>query len=97
MILWNWLIPSIFEIRAFTFWEAVGILALSKILFGGMHGGRKKHACCCGKHGRNGWKEKFKNKWANMSDKDKARWESKFGGSEFGGKMCEEKIEFEEE
>lgn len=34
--LWNWLVPSIFGWRPITFWEALGMLALSRILFGGL-------------------------------------------------------------
>jgi hypothetical protein len=33
--LWNWLLPSLFGWRQITFWQAVGILVLCRILFGG--------------------------------------------------------------
>jgi hypothetical protein len=33
--LWNWLMPMLFGLPEVTFWQAVGILALSRILFGG--------------------------------------------------------------
>ncbi|HEV1995281.1 MAG TPA: hypothetical protein VGR03_13205 [Candidatus Acidoferrum sp.] len=33
--LWNWLLPSLFGGRQITFWQALGILALCRILFGG--------------------------------------------------------------
>ena len=33
--LWNWLMPGIFGLPAITFWQAVGLLALSWLLFGG--------------------------------------------------------------
>ena len=41
MRLWNWLMPSLFGWQALTFWQALGLLALCRILFGGfgMHGG----------------------------------------------------------
>jgi hypothetical protein len=39
-LLWNWLLPSLFGWRQITFWEAVGILALCRILFGGFGGHR---------------------------------------------------------
>ena len=40
--LWNWLMPMLFGLREVTFWQAVGILALSRILFGGIGlGGRR--------------------------------------------------------
>jgi hypothetical protein len=40
MQLWNWLLPSLFRVPAITFWQALGLLVLCRILFGGfgMHG-----------------------------------------------------------
>jgi hypothetical protein len=35
MHLWNWLLPSLFGWRQINFWQAVGVLALCRILFGG--------------------------------------------------------------
>jgi hypothetical protein len=35
MLLWNWLAPALFGLRQITFWQALGLLALSRILFGG--------------------------------------------------------------
>jgi hypothetical protein len=34
--LWNWLMPDIFGLKQITFWQAVGLLFLSKLLFGGL-------------------------------------------------------------
>ena len=36
-LLWNWLMPSLFGVREVTFWQALGLLTLCRILFGG-HG-----------------------------------------------------------
>lgn len=33
--LWNWLLPALFGWPQITFWQAIGLLALSRILFGG--------------------------------------------------------------
>jgi hypothetical protein len=33
--LWNWLLPPLFGWRQISFWQALGILALCRILFGG--------------------------------------------------------------
>jgi lipopolysaccharide export LptBFGC system permease protein LptF len=44
MNLWNWLIPALFAGKTITFWQALGALVLSRILFGGFsrgHGGRR--------------------------------------------------------
>jgi len=35
--LWNWLLPPLFGWPQITFWQALGLLALCRILFGG-HG-----------------------------------------------------------
>lgn len=48
MFLWNWLMPAIFGLGLITFWQALGLLALSKIIFGG---GRKPN-----------WRHKYKSK-----------------------------------
>jgi len=41
--LWNWLLPPLFGWRQLTFWEALGMLALCRILFGGFgsHGSHR--------------------------------------------------------
>lgn len=36
--LWNWLMPELFGLRPLRFWQAVGLMALSWILFGGLRG-----------------------------------------------------------
>jgi hypothetical protein len=38
MWLWNWLMPAIFGLHAIRFWQALGLLVLSKILFSGFRG-----------------------------------------------------------
>jgi hypothetical protein len=52
MWLWNWLMPEIFGLTTLTYWQAVGLFILSKILIGHGGGGKghksKKH----GKHKR---------------------------------------------
>ena len=35
-LLWNWLLPPLFGWREITFWQALGLLALCRILFGGL-------------------------------------------------------------
>jgi len=39
MHLWNWLLPMLFGLRVITFWQALGLLTLCRILFGGWGGG----------------------------------------------------------
>ena len=39
MHLWNWLMPAIFGLKLITFWQALGLLILARILVGGLGGG----------------------------------------------------------
>jgi hypothetical protein len=41
-LLWNWLLPPLFGWRQITFWQAIGMLALCRILFGGFGHGRSR-------------------------------------------------------
>jgi hypothetical protein len=43
--LWNWLLPSLFGWRQINFWQALGILVLCRILFGGLgrHGSHRSN------------------------------------------------------
>lgn len=43
MHLWNWLLPPLFGWRMLGFWQALGLLALCRILFGGLHHGGSGH------------------------------------------------------
>ena len=36
--LWNWLMPGLFGLPVIGFWQAVGLMALSWLLFGGWRG-----------------------------------------------------------
>ena len=38
MHLWNWLLPPLFGWRILTFWQALGLLVLCRVLFGGLGG-----------------------------------------------------------
>jgi hypothetical protein len=48
MHLWNWLMPALFGLKLITFWQAIGLLILARILVGGLGGGqtnnRRKHS-----------------------------------------------------
>ena len=39
MWLWNWLMPTIFGLPEVTYWQGIGLLILSSILFGRLGGG----------------------------------------------------------
>ena len=92
--LWNWLVPAIFNGPVITFWQAVGILILSKILFSGF--GRPRSHYSGYPHSE--WRKRFEEKMKNMSDEDKERFRSKFRHRPYWfGPMEEEKKEDKEE
>ncbi len=76
MLLWNAIIPNILNTRPIKFWEAVGLLALCRLLTGGFNRGRFRKKYRRKKHR---WKEK----WMNMSEEEKAefkaRWKERCG------------------
>ena len=43
MWLWNWLMPVIFHLGVITYWQAVGLAILGRLLFGSMHHGNPHH------------------------------------------------------
>ena len=65
MRLWNWLLPSLFSLRQITFWEAVGIMALSRILFGRL-GGRGFH--------RSRFRGRMAERWGQMSPEEREKF-----------------------
>jgi hypothetical protein len=71
MLLWNNILPAVFHVGAITFWQAMGILVLSKLLFGGFRGRRGIGAW-------NGRKRMF-GKWQNMSAEEKELFSNRMG------------------
>ena len=75
MLLWNWLVPALFGGPLLTFWQALGLLILSKILFSGI--GRRGHP---GRHGPHEpfWKKRLKDKWERMSPEQREKFKARF-------------------
>ncbi len=68
--LWNWLVPAILGLHSITFWQAIGLFVLSKILFGGFH-----------RHGPRGrWGRHMNERWAQMSPEDREKFRSGMRG-----------------
>lgn len=70
MSLWNWLVPVLFSGPVITFWQGLGLLLLSKILFWSW-GGKSQH--------RGGpWKGYYmKKKWEAMTPDDRERFKQR--------------------
>ena len=65
MHLWNWLLPMLFGWRQITFWQALGILVLCRILFGGFGG----HG-----HDRGRSRRRWREDWERMSPEERERF-----------------------
>ena len=63
--LWNWLLPSLFGWRQITFWQALGLLALCRILFGGF-GLRGS--------GRSNFRRRWAERWEHMTPEERERF-----------------------
>ena len=68
MYLWNWLMPYLFHLPTIDFGMAVGLVILSKILFGGMRM----------KSGPWGPRRYWKAKWESMSEEDREKFKQDF-------------------
>ena len=69
MRLWNWLLPSLFGWHQLTFWEALGLLVLCRILFGGFGGHRSARG-----HVRRRISERMSERWAGMTAEERERF-----------------------
>jgi hypothetical protein len=69
--LWNWLMPPLFGLHVITIWQAVGILILSKILFGGIRGGS-----------RGGWgsRRRIFERWEKMTPEEREKFRQSMRG-----------------
>jgi hypothetical protein len=71
MELWNNLLPAILHVGAITFWQAVGLFILCKILFGFGHGG--------GQWKRRRFEEAIDLKYKSMTPEEKEQFKQKIG------------------
>jgi len=69
MLLWNWILPVVLGVKMITFWQAIGILVLSKILFGGF----RQHHCHHGYHGHY-----WSGKWMNLNTEEREKMRSEW-------------------
>ena len=70
--LWNALLPELFGWRTITFWQAMGLFVLSKILLGGFTFRDRAR-----RNGAWGMGYYWKRKWMNMSPEERERFKQK--------------------
>ena len=70
-LLWNWLAPALFGWRQITFWQALGLLALCRILFGRF-----------GRWGspRSNLRRRMAERWERMTPEEREKYRQGFRG-----------------
>jgi hypothetical protein len=84
MSLWNWLMPGLFALHRISFWQALGLLVLAKLLFGGFRG----------RHGPPmGWRRRMMERWEQMSPEEREKFREGMRGrcQIFGARAAERK------
>jgi hypothetical protein len=71
--LWNWLMPAVFGLKTITWLQALGLMILGKILFGGFH----RHSRC-GR--RRGWGRQMRDRWETMTPEERAKFRAGMRG-----------------
>jgi hypothetical protein len=62
MILWNSLMPDVFAVHTISFWQALGLLLLSKLLFGGIRPGFAAGSP---------WRRRMMERWERMTPEER--------------------------
>jgi hypothetical protein len=64
MLLWNALVPQLFHGPVLGYWQAVGLLLLCRLLFGGLRGrgGWRGH-----------WRHRWRERWEQMTPEERAQ------------------------
>jgi hypothetical protein len=71
MELWNWLMPGLFGLHAISFWQALGLLILSKFFFGGFRG-------------RPGFGGPWRRRWEQMTPEQREKFQQGMRGGRCG-------------
>jgi hypothetical protein len=82
--LWNWLLPPLFGFRLIDFWQALGLLLLCRILFGGLG----RHSGYGRSHFRRRMEERYGRTTPEEREQFRQRMRERFG---FGPSNCENK------
>ena len=63
MYLWNWVVPAVIGWKPIDFWQALGLLILSRVLFGFRAGwGHRGH-----------WRGRMAERWERMTPEERAK------------------------
>ena len=63
--LWNWLMPTLFGLHTITYWQALGLLVLSRMLLGGLRGRP---------HFGPPWRRRMWERWQHMTPEEREKF-----------------------
>jgi len=72
-LLWNWLLPPLFGWPSVTYFQALALLALCRILFGGFSGHRGYGRHKGSRFGRK-FRDRMGERWAGMTPEERERF-----------------------
>jgi len=70
MSLWNFVLPAATGLRAISFAQAMALLVLARVLFGGFFRGHRRGA---------GWRRRMRERWNQMTPEERERLRSACG------------------
>lgn len=82
VFLWNYTMPLIFNLPEITFWQAICLLILSRILFSGGGPPFSRHA--------HRWPGPFREKWEKMSPEEREQYYKKWNSRCYPGSFRKE-------
>jgi Ca2+/H+ antiporter, TMEM165/GDT1 family len=83
MALWNNILVAVLHVSVINFWQALGLFALSRILFGGF----PHKPAWAGHHRHRGEMQEMRNKWFNLSPEEKKHFREDWKTGFDKGKM----------
>ena len=96
--LWNTVLPDVLGVKMISYWQSLGILLISKILFGGLANAKEKfknrNHLGGPDHMKENWKQKFETQFCGSEEereKFKEMWKQKFES-----KFCKQETETKE-
>jgi hypothetical protein len=69
LYLWNWLMPSVFGLHTINYWQALGLLGLSWLLFTGPRGWMGPRL-----HQRHRMRERWAQHWIRMTPEEREKF-----------------------
>ncbi|MCX6308011.1 MAG: hypothetical protein NTY32_03955 [Bacteroidia bacterium] len=75
-LLWNWILPTISTLTTITYWQAMGLFVLCRILFGGFRFDFRKHRDAVHQHLKN--HAPFRDKFMEMTDEERQQFKNQW-------------------